>query len=679
MRRWGLVCAVALSALAASGYGDVASTVAEVKAQAAEWRPPAEIDWAGVKLAPDERLPNEPLEISSERLRGLLEQINLGYPGLESVKAFYESGDLEAAGLALVEYYRQREWAEIISEDVSGIGANYAMAELVMQDIYEQHGNYGLQPRQENGLLDWADRGPRDDPEWSWWINRMGYLIPVTAMWEQTGDPRYAKFAGENIADWVRANPYPGGRSFSSAWRPLEVARRIDRAWLFAFVRLEDSPDFSPSARLLLLSSIPDHADALLNYPSLWGNHLLTEKVMLGLLAIAFPEFKDAGAWLDDSVSTVAGLMEKQVYPDGAYEELTNHYQFTALLSFQRYLELLVASGKTKYIERVKPGVERMWDYFAYAMRPDGHGPLNNDSDLINNRRELQRALKWFEHPDWEYLASAGVSGQEPEGFKSRYYPWAGHAIMRDGWTGDAQWAFFDIGPYGSDHHHNDRLHLSVSFGRKDFLVDTGRYNYLPGATRDYFTGPMGHNTIMLDRLAPLPGPSKVGTPMEVVAEIGEGEDVFSASVQFPAQPLKGQGPRTHRRTVRYLRGEAWIVEDEVIAFGPTTVEARWLFHPDRMVEQDDDGLVTVDAEGANLRMVLVSDKPWAVDLLRGQTEPFEAGWYSPSFNKRFPATQAIFSTQLTAPATFYWIIAPVDANWDQLLDRFREGLRLAP
>ncbi len=246
---------------------------------------------------------------------------------------------------------------------------------------------------------------------------------------------------------------------------------------------------------------------------------------------------------------------------------------------------------------------------------------------------------------------------------------------MRDGWTGDAQWAFFDIGPYGSDHHHNDRLHLSVSFGGKDFLVDTGRYNYVPGATRDYFTGPMGHNTIMLDGMAPLPGPGKVGAPMDVMAEIGEDGDQFSASVQFPAQLLKGQGPRTHRRTIYYLRCQAWIVQDEVFAFGPTTIEARWLFHPDRVVEQSADGLVTVDAEGANMRMVLVGDKPWKVDLLRGQSEPFEAGWYSPSFNVRIPATQAIYKTKITGPIRFAWIIAPVDAEWDQLLDLFREEL----
>ena len=49
---------------------------------------------------------------------------------------------------------------------------------------------------------------------------------------------------------------------------------------------------------------------------------------------------------------------------------------------------------------------------------------------------------------------------------------------MRDGWHERAHWAWFDAGPWGIAHQHNDKLHLSVSpFGR-DVLVDTGRYNY---------------------------------------------------------------------------------------------------------------------------------------------------------------------------------------------------------
>ncbi|MGE9297219.1 MAG: alginate lyase family protein [Puniceicoccales bacterium] len=636
------------------------------------WTPVENIDWSQTRLEA-----NEPLaptgydsEIDPARLEKLFAALNLDYPGLEEVKAFYNAGDLDAAGLALVEYYRARDWPEVLLTVDEPASANtYIVVELAMIDIFTQGQVFGRQPRQENGLLDWHNKGPRDDPEWAWWLNRMGSLPRAVALWETTGDPRYVEFVDSHLADWVLANPYPNTRTFSAPWRPLEVARRIDKSWIDTLIRLRHAKDFSVETRLLAISSIPDHADAMLTYPSFSGNHLLTEKVMLAQLATAFPEFKNAGLWLEDAVITVVDLLGEQVYPDGSYEELTNHYQLVALGSFQRFLELLEAANAEELIAKVKPTIESMWNYFAYVMRPDGYGPLNNDSDRENNRKELRRALRWFDHPDWIYLASQGGEGVEPPLPASRFFPWAGHALMRDGWDEDAQWAFFDIGPYGSDHQHLDKLHLSVSFGGKDFLVDSGRYDYQPGATRDYFSGPYGHNIILLDDQWPLPGPNKVGEPMDVTAIIEDDADRFGSSVHFPARPLEGKGPRTHNRNVLYLRGYGWIVFDEVIVFEPTKVTARWLFHPDREVVRVDDELQTADTDGPNMRLVPFSPTPWDIQLLRGQTEPFEAGWYSPQFTIRHPATQAIFETTISRPTTFIWAIAPDDQRGNRVVE----------
>lgn len=634
------------------------------------WLPPETINWEGVALAPETPLPGDaPLGIAPERLNRLFDQLNLDYPGLETVKSLYQAGELDAAGRALVEYYRAKHWAAALTNPETPDHLDYIIVELAMIDIFTQGSNFGRQPRRADGLLDWEDGGPNDDPEWAWWINRMGYLELATSLWEVTGDRRYAQFVNAMLIDWVRANPYPGKRSFSGPWRPLEVARRIDTSWLEALIRLRNSPDLTPAARLLLLSSIPDHANALLNYPSFAGNHLLTEKVMLAQVAVAFPEFKDMQKWLKNSVDTVVKLLDKQVYPDGAYEELTNHYQWVALGSFQRFLRLLETGGATELIARVKPTIEEMWNYFAYVMRPSGYGPLNNDSDLINNREVLAGVITTFDRPDWRYLATGGSEGEEPTVPPTMYFPWAGQAIMRDGWGPDAQWAFFDIGPYGSDHQHNDRLHLSVSFGGKDFLVDSGRYDYTPGPARDYHTGPLGHNTIMLNGQAPLTGPSKVGEPMRVTMKFKSDHFYAYASQNFPTLALQGKGSPQHLRQLFYWQGVGWIIRDRIMAFGPTKVEARWLFHPEREVTTIENGLETVDAEGANLRMELDSDSKWDIQLYRGQEFPFQAGWHSESFTVREPATQAVFTTMISSPTSFLWLIASNDADWDS----FRE------
>src|SRR5690606_37873594 len=89
----------------------------------------------------------------------------------------------------------------------------------------------------------------------------------------------------------------------------------------------------------------------------------------------------------------------------------------------------------------------------------------------------LQGAQK-FNKPDWEYIATNGSSGTKPRGNPSYLSPWAGHLISRSGYDFNAHWSFFDLGPWGSGHQHNDKLHLSISAFGKDFLVDAGRFAY---------------------------------------------------------------------------------------------------------------------------------------------------------------------------------------------------------
>jgi hypothetical protein len=52
---------------------------------------------------------------------------------------------------------------------------------------------------------------------------------------------------------------------------------------------------------------------------------------------------------------------------------------------------------------------------------------------------------------------------------------------MRSDWTGETvDWAWFDVGPFGSSGHgHYDRLHLSIRSGSQSLLTDSGRFAYV--------------------------------------------------------------------------------------------------------------------------------------------------------------------------------------------------------
>src|SRR5690606_15235854 len=104
-----------------------------------------------------------------------------------------------------------------------------------------------------------------------------------------------------------------------------------------------------------------------------------------------------------------------------------------------------------------------------------------------------------------------------PPGAPSVVYPWAGQLVMRSGYDVDAHWAFFDIGPWGTGHQHNDKLHLSVSAFGRDLLVDGGRFAYrgsLADKFRRYAVGSASHNVVLIDGNGQDAGPRVAEAPV---------------------------------------------------------------------------------------------------------------------------------------------------------------------
>lgn len=94
----------------------------------------------------------------------------------------------------------------------------------------------------------------------------------------------------------------------------------------------------------------------------------------LATLAICWPEFKFSQSWLTYAQFHMSREIELQVYPDGSHKELTSHYHRVTLLDFDNFAKLMQLSGHNLSISFGKT-LERMWNYLAFAMRPDGSSP----------------------------------------------------------------------------------------------------------------------------------------------------------------------------------------------------------------------------------------------------------------------------------------------------------------
>lgn len=605
------------------------------------------------------------LEQHDGTLDKLFASLDLTQPALAEAAEAEAAGDRPAACAALLRYYQRKSAPSWVARTLVE-AHTHAIASSATRDRFSLQGITYQQPRLRDGSLDWDHRGPRNDKEWAWLLNRMRHLRDLALAYRDTRDPLYAATASSHIRDWTEAHPYPGRLSFSTSWRALEAARRILDAWPHAFYLLQQAPEFSPEARLLLLASVADHAHALRHFPTFWGgNHLLTEKTALLALASAWPEFRDAPRWRSIALDAISQEIFSQTYPDGAFAELTNHYQRVVLVSL---LQVLAICGQdaSPQVASLRGRTEAMFDYFAGLMRPDGSGPLNSASDAEYNAHFLRQALTHFNRPDWLYRLSRGEEGTPPRGPPSQLFAWAGHVVFRDSWDQPRHWAFFDAGPHGTAHQHADALNFTL-FAGKPLLVDNGRYDYRPGPWRDYFSGPRAHNVVLLDGQGLAPPPNAARRPASVHTAFSHLYDFAAASGQFPRTSLLGGAPATHTRAILYLRGQGWIVLDHIRAFGPHQLETRWHFAPEVNVTTHGTALTTANPGQPHLQLVPLGEVDWQLRLRRGELDPID-GWHAPQYNERHPSTVALYQAEIRQPTLFAWLLWPQDANHPQPL-----------
>lgn len=608
------------------------------------------------------------------------DQINLDYSGLGNVKQAVSQKNWPKACTALLDYYQTNSSnAQLRTCSPQPNEAALNEANAALQSVFTFQGITDTLRSNAAQHLNWYHKGPNNDIEWAYFLNRMGYFNSLLAAYCQTGNPVYAQAFNRLLLDWITGNPASKSQLGVPPWRVLEVGLRLIGPLPTAFYGFQKASAFTPVARLLMLMSIQKQAAYVRNFHTSHHNHGVTELNGLTRAALCFPEFKQADEWARHAQEKMGEEFAFQSYPDGTMKELSSSYHWVVVREFMAYVNLHKTYGKTlpPAFGRV---VEKMYNYLAYSARPDGYGLLNNDADLLNNYEILRPLLQTFPRSDWQYLLTSGREGKRPALQPSMMFPWAGHFIMRNGW-GEAKsndhFAYFDVGPWGTSHQHNDKLHLSVYANGREILCDAGRMYYKQDQWRQFFNRSASHNVVTLDGKGqnndtpevskPLPDSSyRIQPDMDFSMGTYEGgfDDIHPAvpSTMQSLQPSAEKG--THTRAVIYLKNRYWIVVDWVQSDKPRTLTAYWHFNPVCSVVADGQSVLTNDPGKGNLCIVPVSSESWAVKLVKGQETPYVQGWYSERYNQRLAAYCAEYSTQMVGPSTlFAWILYPSTAE----------------
>jgi hypothetical protein len=594
----------------------------------------------------------------------LLNALDRSRPELRAIATSHE----------LAEYFRQRS-KPVYNLSKKSSPPDVERAERALRHEFTSIGiTHKFGPR-----IDWtfdktAEDGRAPNNEWTWQLNRHAEWLALSRAYRDTGDEKYAREFVAQMVSWVRDCPMPAtsGNVPRSAWRTIETGIRAAQVWPELWFRFIRSPAMTDDALLAFLGAYLDHARHLLPFPSTGGNWVAMEGNGLFHVGVLFPEFKDAATWRDTAAKWIYAELDKQVYPDGVQIELASGYHHVSLNNFlqvYRIARLNDVQLPADFLKRLA----KMYDFDVYGATPSRRLPGVQDGGYFDVRPALREAAELYpDRPDFLWYATDGSKGRPPVK-TSHAFPYAGYFVQRSGWDPNARWLWFDGGPFGYGHQHEDKLQILIEAYGKSFLVDPGNYTYERSKWRAYFIDSPSHNVVLVDgqpqrrRGARNRTEYVVKEPLPHVWATSEGSDYVEATYDEAYGGNVGKGVQ-HTRAVLFIRPDFWVMLDRLTAVDGNDHTYEPLFHFDCPVKTDGLRVVTQNAAEANLTVLARPDSGLTVNIVEGQEDPVQ-GWLTNGISAVRPAPVAIYRARGKTTHLIYAIAPAPQGVGDPLLE----------
>ena len=519
--------------------------------------------------------------------------------------------------------------------------------------------------------------------EWPWQLNRHDAFRSLGYAYQKTGDEKYTRCFLEMFESWVQqAKPVPEhtdhGATFG--WRTIETGLRMAVTWPYAFFAFLKSPLLDDDFIVEWYKSLWEHGRRLfVDYSN--ANWVIMEMAGLGVLGILFRELKDADEWRAFAIETLRQELYKQVYEDGFQYELTTSYHEVCINNYFRLMRVADQYG-VPLPEEFRRFTERETEVFLKLAMPDGYLPNINDGSFERAANYIRKKIDYFPHrKDFLWMATDGQEG-EPPAFKSVALPNAGQIVFRSGWKRDAFYAFFDAGPFGRGHQHEDKLSLLVYANGRLAVTEGGNYAYDGSPMRQYVSHTRAHNTIMINGF----GQNRwmryewhdedINAPSGMSYRMGEASDYACGTYD------EGYGPdffpAAHTRGVAYIKKTEQNLAPFLVVFdrvrAPETVAYESLWHLDgetfsmeNLTARTSGITVMADGEGLSLSVVRGQEYPvWQGFASTG----FVQGCYKPVYTLRYTGRSSaadmvtlIYPQGADCPVETIRLLAPGEAR----------------
>ena len=588
---------------------------------------------------------------------GFFSLVNLDFPGLEEVKKSVEQGDFEKAKAAYLDFRRNKSGAkwDINPSDKPDKPSerSYPPADRIMKHLIEPSMSapeafIGEDINWEFNPVESTE--PHFTKEWTWCnLNRMPFWNTLGRAYWETLDEKYAREWVSQMVDWVEDNPVPleEGPGSTLTWRTIESGIRMSGSWMNSYYYFLNSPAFTPEAHMTFVKGVIEHAHRLakitLDFPQRGGNWVTMECNGLGTIGILFPELKDAKEYVKIAFEKLNDELDKQVYPDGAQVELTPGYHQVSRSNFMD-LAKLAQKNNVSFPGEYMGKLKKMYEYNLYLMDPSGMLPPFNDAGRTRTASSLREAYEIWKDEQFLFGATLGKEGKKPA-FDSYFFNYAGYYVMRSGWNYNDNCLFFDAGPVGYGHEHEDMLNLYLYSKGKILLTEPGTYSYDLSKWRRYILSTPAHNTIIVDgkeqHRGDIPESRFISEPLNnpwiTTPLFDYGSGTYSSgyqenkyvAVQYMPREYIGEKDTSisHTRHVIFIKPYYYVTVDFLEGSGKHTYNAHFhLDAPDAEVGQVNMSVRSLREDSVQLALFPMDTDNLLVKIVKGQEEPV-LGW----------------------------------------------------
>jgi hypothetical protein len=561
--------------------------------------------------------------------------------------------------------------------DVLGSGPTYLGAKIDWHLDFKSGRIWKREFYQNVPLMFWGDNSDAKVP---WELSRFQYLTSLALAYNLTHLKKYHHKFVAIIEDWIYENPCPYGINWANA---MEISIRAIN-WLGAY-ELFDPKSFDANFKAKFFRSLYQHGqliwENLAHYgPGINNNHYLFDLTGLLVIGRLFHNTPDGLAWCEFARGELEKEIFNQVSPDGTCYESSLNYQIMMLEIYLFVLNFERRFGDD-FEDEWKARVMQSCASLYFLSKSDNTVPNFGDSGSdrlfkIVNRDEcdvrdildlasvvidlkgyctnkicpVPELLIWSGKDGFDLYFERLVSDCKEK--HSMFFQDSGMAVLRD--TG-SYLGFFAHSATALDfagHKHNDLLAMEFSYGRQNFIVDSGTYVYTGDPScRNYFRKTASHSTLEVDgqeinRFLP-----KILFSVRKDAEVSEVSWDSKPEFDFISAAHSGymrlENPVITRRSIYFDKIESiYLIKDEFLGSGTHLMSGNIILNNDITAGILDNRVVLKSISGP-MAMIVMSCGKWHLEKI--------PHYISRSYGEKLESWKIRYSQIERAPQACIW------------------------